>query len=864
MVELLDARLAEATPADPLSTAGELEVPVRPVVRGKFLAAGDAKLYLRGVTYGTFRPAPDGAPYPGPATVERDFADMASNGFNCIRTYTVPPCWLLDLAQQHGLRVLVGVPWEEHVAFLEDRDRRRSIEDRVRSGVAACAGHPAVLAYSIGNEISSGIVRWYGARRIQRHLRRLYEVAKIADPGGLVTYINYPSTEYLDLPFLDFVAFNVYLEHEQDLSAYLARLQNLAGDRPLVLAEVGLDSRTHGEPGQASTLDWQIRSASTAGCAGVFLFAWTDEWYRGGYPIEDWDFGLTRRDRSPKPALGAVRAAFDDGPLAPDRPHPRISVVVCSYNGARLIGDCLLGLREQTYPDYEVIVVDDGSTDATASIAKSYGVRVISTDNQGLSSARNVGLQAANGEIVAYTDDDARPDPDWLLYLAAAFQSSDYVGICGPNIAPPGDGAVAECVANAPGAATHVLLTDTEAEHIPGCNMAFRKARLQDIGGFDPQFRSAGDDVDICWRLQERGWTLGFCSAAMVWHHRRSTLRAYWKQQVGYGKAEALLERKWPQKYNGAGYLTWSGRVYSQGLTRPLRLRSGRIYHGIWGTAAFQSLYEPATGMLESLPLLPEWYLATAALAILSSLSFVWRRLRVTSLPLVVALGLPLGQAAMSAAHASFPHTPASRSAYAQRRALTALLHLMQPLARLKGRLGNGLSPWRWRGPLSIESPRPREDSLWSEDWRPANAWVQALEERLLATGVRVRRGAESARWDLEVRTGLTCGVRVQTLVEEHGAGRQLVRCRCVPVFRTRTLVVGGACLALGVAASLVRARGVASIFGLGAVGVGSRALLEWSTGVRAVQDAFRGLDVSTQRQSNGHRGRRAGNLMAT
>ena len=72
------------------------------------------------------------------------------------------------------------------------------------------------------------------------------------------------------------------------------------------------------------------------------------------------------------------------------------------------------------------------------------------------------------------------------------------------------DARIAECVAHAPGGPTHVLLSDREAEHIPGCNMAFRRACLQAVGGFDPQFRTAGDDVDICWQLQQRGWTLGF------------------------------------------------------------------------------------------------------------------------------------------------------------------------------------------------------------------------------------------------------------------------------------------------------------------------------------------------------------------
>src|SRR5204862_745152 len=106
----------------------------------------------------------------------------------------------------------------------------------------------------------------------------------------------------------------------------------------------------------------------------------------------------------------------------------------------------------------------------------------------------------------------------------------------------------AESAANAPGDPIHVLLSDDDAEHIPGCNMAFRKEALEALGGFDPRFRTAGDDVDVCWRIQERGWTIGFNPAAMVWHHRRGSIRAYWRQQIGYGKAEALLEQKWPHK----------------------------------------------------------------------------------------------------------------------------------------------------------------------------------------------------------------------------------------------------------------------------------------------------------------------------
>src|SRR5213593_1614366 len=116
--------------------------------------------------------------------------------------------------------------------------------------------------------------------------------------------------------------------------------------------------------------------------------------------------------------------------------------------------------------------------------------------------------------------------------------------------------------------------------------MAFRRDALAAIDGFDPRFRVAGDDVDVCWALRERGGTLGFSPAAVVWHHRRNSLRAYWKQQVGYGRAEGLLERKWPEKYNALGHLSWAGRVYGKGLTQLLG-RAGRIYHGARGSAPF-------------------------------------------------------------------------------------------------------------------------------------------------------------------------------------------------------------------------------------------------------------------------------------
>jgi glycosyltransferase involved in cell wall biosynthesis len=302
----------------------------------------------------------------------------------------------------------------------------------------------------------------------------------------------------------------------------------------------------------------------------VFVFSWTDEWHRAGAEVDDWNFGITRRDRTPKPALSVLRNAFAEIPFPADLHWPLISVVVCSFNGSRTIGECLEAIGNIRYPAFEVIVVDDGSTDDTAAIAAQYDATLIRTPNHGLSHARNVGWQAASGEIIAYIDDDAYPDPDWLTYIAGTFRNGSYGGVGGPNILPPHDGSIAACVANSPGGPRHVLLTDTEAEHIPGCNMALVRTALEAIGGFDERFRVAGDDVDICWRLQERGWQLGFSPSAQVWHHRRNSVRAYLRQQKGYGEAEALLEKKWPQKYNSAGHLSWLGRVYGLGPTRTL------------------------------------------------------------------------------------------------------------------------------------------------------------------------------------------------------------------------------------------------------------------------------------------------------
>jgi hypothetical protein len=308
--------------------------------------------------------------------------------------------------------------------------------------------------------------------------------------------------------------------------------------------------------------------------------------------------------------------------------------------------------------------------------------------------------------------------------------------------------------------------------------MAFRKERLEEIGGFDVRFHTAGDDVDVCWRLREREDTLGFHAGALVWHQRRGSVRAYWRQQRGYGYADALLERKWPEKYNVAGHVGWRGRVYGD-----LRARFGRrrVNYGVWGTEMFQALYEPGGGVLSSLPLMPEWYLVVGLLTVVATGGALWTP-ALAAAPLAgLALAISVAQALTSASRARFTgreRSPVRRMAMC---ALTTLLHLLHPAARLTGRLRGGLSPWRRRVGGRFQVPRRRAWSLWSDEWDAPEERLRHLESRLRARGVAQRRGDRFGRWDLEVRGGLIGGARALMAVEEHGHGHQLVRLRVWP-----------------------------------------------------------------------------------
>ena len=154
------------------------------------------------------------------------------------------------------------------------------------------------------------MVRWLGPRQVTEFVENLINIGRDEDENTLFSYASYPPTEYLLPQNSDFATFNVYLHRQADFESYLARLQNLAEEKPLLLGEFGMDTIRHPEEEQSEMLRWHIESVVRGGLAGTIIYAWTDEWFRGGQEITDWAFGLVRRDRTPKLAFNDRQGAL--------------------------------------------------------------------------------------------------------------------------------------------------------------------------------------------------------------------------------------------------------------------------------------------------------------------------------------------------------------------------------------------------------------------------------------------------------------------------------------------------------------------------------------------------------------------------
>jgi glycosyltransferase involved in cell wall biosynthesis len=781
-------------------------------VRSKFFFEGETKFYLQGVTYGPFRPAAEGGPnLPAPEKVAEDFRLMRELGINVIRIYHSPPRWLLDLARERRLRVMVTIPWHKRVLFLDEREAVATIQKNVALAAQANPGHPALLGFFIDNEIPPDLVRWYGAQRMEQFLNGLVRIVKEHDPLALAAYANFPPTEYLLPSEVDFYSYNVYLHRRRDLVNYLSRLQNLAGDKPLILSEFGMDTIRHPEQEQAELLAEHVTTVFESGLAGTFIFSWTDEWFTDGVDVTDWAFGIVTADRRPKASYRTLQPLLKqpERPLyerfTPKTTLPKVSIVVCSYNGARTLHDCMTSLQDLHYPDYEIILVDDGSQDDTQEIMQAFPrVRNIKQKNRGLSVARNVGIAAAVGDVVAFTDSDCMADRDWLYFLVQTLLSSNFAAVGGPNISPPATDWIQATVGAAPGSPSHVLLTDTIAEHVPGCNMAYHKWALEMIGGFDPEYRKAGDDVDVCWRLMQSGYQIGFSPAAVVWHYRRFEVRTYFSQQVGYGEAEAMLRYKHLQYFGPTGTAIWHGNVYSQVRMDSFFIKPV-IYHGIFGTGLFQCIYpkrySPWAGLLGSL----EWLAVTLFVFFLSIPLAGLRLIPLIMFGLTLIVGLTyMAQAKIETKYDSMPA-----------RLLLLYLTVMQPWRRAWARYFTWLRGKRT--PRAVIATRERSPhmnvswlgsghlSFWSESGLERSHLLVKTEALLDEEGWKFSLDTGWTNWDMHIFASRWWNLRLRSMTEIYPHGRRLTRVGNFMNVSTFSSLTGGLLVTFSIVTMLYR-----------------------------------------------------------
>lgn len=230
----------------------------------------------------------------------------------------------------------------------------------------------------------------------------------------------------------------------------------------------------------------------------------------------------------------------------------RISVVVPVHNGSRTIRRCIEALLAQDYPNdcYEILVVDNNSRDGTPDIVARFPrVRLLhQTSVQSSYVTRNLGIEQATGEIVAFTDSDCLPTLGWLRHLTAAFGDERVLAAGGQvldgeahNLTERFLAELAVFSANAqtqPGQFLPVLFTN---------NCAYRRSALQELGGFNPNLYTGGD-IDLAWRLQiaraaskTHGRCVRYAPDAIVYHQHRSTVKGMFRQFRRHGFGEIFL-----------------------------------------------------------------------------------------------------------------------------------------------------------------------------------------------------------------------------------------------------------------------------------------------------------------------------------
>ena len=230
---------------------------------------------------------------------------------------------------------------------------------------------------------------------------------------------------------------------------------------------------------------------------------------------------------------------------------PLITIIVPAKNEEKTIGKCLHSLKSLNYSNYEIIVVNDGSTDGTEEILKRFnGITVLTTKGIGPSMARNLAIEKSGGEYLAFTDGDCLIDKEWLNQLLAYFTDDTIMGIGGDQLQPEDETSFGRNVHdffNLIAFSTDYLKTEKEVmdiRHNPTCNMMYRKAAFEKIGNFKKDLWPC-EDLEFDCRLIRSGYRLIFNPKAIIYHYRPKNLKKFGQFHFRYGRAHAKLVLKY-------------------------------------------------------------------------------------------------------------------------------------------------------------------------------------------------------------------------------------------------------------------------------------------------------------------------------
>jgi cellulose synthase/poly-beta-1,6-N-acetylglucosamine synthase-like glycosyltransferase len=226
----------------------------------------------------------------------------------------------------------------------------------------------------------------------------------------------------------------------------------------------------------------------------------------------------------------------------------RASVIVPVYNGEETVEGCLAALVHQSAPreDYEVIVVDDGSTDGTAAIVSTCQVVLLRQPQSGQAAARNLGASQAKGEIFLFTDADCAPEEDWIERLLEPFERKEVVGAKGVYRTRQ-RALVARFVQLEYEDKYARLEREEYIDFIDTYSAAYRREVFLANGGFDARFL-IDEDQEFSFRLAKGGYKMVFAPRAVVYHQHTSTLTAYVRRKFHIGRWKVAVHARHPDK----------------------------------------------------------------------------------------------------------------------------------------------------------------------------------------------------------------------------------------------------------------------------------------------------------------------------